>query len=1093
MDKAEPKSTPGVARRRMPRWLLVAFGACAVVVAGLFVAAARLQSAPVAASAWLAERIEAQVDALLPEVELQFRGIRLGLDVGYHPQIYLDDVTVLRADGVPLVDLRSLQGDLSIGAALSGQVELRRVLVSGAVLHVERERDGTVDFAFGQGFGQTPIGDLGSAERVVAVVEDALAAPGLTALSEVSAEAVTINYVDAVSGQTWIGDGGQLRFFRGANSLTLSAEAAVLTGRETLSTLSLSLERANDKGDVAVSVVIDDAAATDIASQAPALAWLAVLDANVSGSLRTTVTNGALGPLKVSLDLGEGALKPNAAARAITFTQAFVAFEYDAAETRIAFDDILVDSAWGSAQARGTAWLGDFDGVMPAALLGQFQLRDITARPGALYPEPMRLDEAWVDFRMALNPFTLEIGQATLLDDGKPIVLSGQVAAEQAGWGAKLDIAADEVTIARVTEFWPQGPAPKLLKWLQDNVTQASARDVSVAVRVAPGERPKVSFTHGFSEAEFRMVRHLPPLQDAAGSLVFEHDTLTILIERGVIQAPQGGLIDVAGSVFHVSDTRQKPAPAELTLAASGTVTAVLATLDEPPWAFLTKANQPVTLADGRAVLSGTVEFPLRRGNKVDDMVFDLRAELSAVRSDTLVQGRTLSLPRALARFDGSRLSISGAGRIDQVPIRGAWDLVISPERPPSELVATVELSPATLDAFNISLPPGSVRGVGEAELVMRFIAAAPPEFTLSSKLVGLGVRVAAVGWDKAPSRQGELRVAGTLGESPRVEELLLAAPGLRAEGAIALNADGAFSEMQLSRLTVGDWLQGALTLKSRGAVRAPEVVMSGSQLDLSQAQFQAVSSGRGDSAPITARFDRVRVGGDLTLTDVRAQLQAGPRLTGNFEARVAGGTPVRGALSPSEHGTSIIVQSNDGGGVLRDAGILRQLNGGAMTLALTPLAAEGSYDGTLNITDLRVGQAPVLASLLSAVSIVGLFEQLDGDGLYFSEVDAGFRLTPGTVIIKQGSAVGPSLGVSLDGYYDTARGQLDMQGVVSPVYLLNSLGSILTRRGEGLIGFNYTLRGPASAPDVAVNPLSLLTPGMFREIFRRPPPDVGQ
>ena len=67
------------------------------------------------------------------------------------------------------------------------------------------------------------------------------------------------------------------------------------------------------------------------------------------------------------------------------------------------------------------------------------------------------------------------------------------------------------------------------------------------------------------------------------------------------------------------------------------------------------------------------------------------------------------------------------------------------------------------------------------------------------------------------------------------------------------------------------------------------------------------------------------------------------------------------------------------------------------------------------------------------------------------------------------------------------------MQGVLSPIYMLNGIGSIFTRKGEGLVGFNFTLKGPAEAPRVGVNPLSLLTPGMFREIFRRPPPQLSQ
>jgi hypothetical protein len=65
----------------------------------------------------------------------------------------------------------------------------------------------------------------------------------------------------------------------------------------------------------------------------------------------------------------------------------------------------------------------------------------------------------------------------------------------------------------------------------------------------------------------------------------------------------------------------------------------------------------------------------------------------------------------------------------------------------------------------------------------------------------------------------------------------------------------------------------------------------------------------------------------------------------------------------------------------------------------------------------------------------------------------------------------------------------LQLQGVISPIYLLNGLGAVVSKRGEGLFGFNYALGGTADAPQVSVNPLSILTPGLFREIFRRPPP----
>ena len=64
---------------------------------------------------------------------------------------------------------------------------------------------------------------------------------------------------------------------------------------------------------------------------------------------------------------------------------------------------------------------------------------------------------------------------------------------------------------------------------------------------------------------------------------------------------------------------------------------------------------------------------------------------------------------------------------------------------------------------------------------------------------------------------------------------------------------------------------------------------------------------------------------------------------------------------------------------------------------------------------------------------------------------------------------------------------RLDLRGVISPFYLINGIGAVLTRPGEGLVGFTYRVSGSAANPRVSVNPLSVLAPGFFREMFRRP------
>jgi hypothetical protein len=176
----------------------------------------------------------------------------------------------------------------------------------------------------------------------------------------------------------------------------------------------------------------------------------------------------------------------------------------------------------------------------------------------------------------------------------------------------------------------------------------------------------------------------------------------------------------------------------------------------------------------------------------------------------------------------------------------------------------------------------------------------------------------------------------------------------------------------------------------------------------------------------------------------------------------------------------------------MKAAGMFSSAHGGSLDLTLIPRAEVGNYDGKAMIEGLRVKYGSVMADLLSAISIVGLLDQLNGDGIVFSTSQAEFLMTPNAIDIQKGSAVGASMGVSLRGIYHSDTTRLDMSGVVSPIYLLNGIGSILTRQGEGLFGFAYRLKGTAAEPDVQVNPLSILTPGMFRDLFRAPPPTLG-
>ena len=88
--------------------------------------------------------------------------------------------------------------------------------------------------------------------------------------------------------------------------------------------------------------------------------------------------------------------------------------------------------------------------------------------------------------------------------------------------------------------------------------------------------------------------------------------------------------------------------------------------------------------------------------------------------------------------------------------------------------------------------------------------------------------------------------------------------------------------------------------------------------------------------------------------------------------------------------------------------------------------------------------------------------------------------------------AAGRAIGATADGYIDRPQGTLALKGSLVPAYGVNSvlsniplLGDLLaSKKGEGILGVTYSATGNVEQPNISTNPLSMLTPGIFRRIF---------
>jgi len=115
-----------------------------------------------------------------------------------------------------------------------------------------------------------------------------------------------------------------------------------------------------------------------------------------------------------------------------------------------------------------------------------------------------------------------------------------------------------------------------------------------------------------------------------------------------------------------------------------------------------------------------------------------------------------------------------------------------------------------------------------------------------------------------------------------------------------------------------------------------------------------------------------------------------------------------------------------------------------------------------------------------------------------FDQMRVQFSVGHGQFVVEDSYVRGAVIGASLRGTVDYGAQRVNLGGTYVPLHGLNAalkdfplFGPLFTgARGEGVFGITFAITGPVADPEVLVNPLSLITPGIFREIFEMTTPN---
>ncbi|OUD08640.1 hypothetical protein BVC71_11935 [Marivivens niveibacter] len=1094
MDQGQGDTDQTSGRRRIGRgWLLRV--SIALIVAPLIVAVVAVLAIldrEISAPHWIEQRLEQSGSQMMSGGSVEIGQVWLTLGRDLHLRARVENAQIRDGDHQTIAVLPVAETLISPrGLVLKQEVLVQEVVLRGAQIGLLRSADGSVEVSFQSNGPRAGAAD--SWVDLLDMVDQLLEEPALEALETVRAEGVIVNYSDLRSARSYTVDGGTISLDLRGGVVSLRGEFALLSGRPFVTTVDMSYDSPKGRRAATLGLTVANGIAADLAAQVPVLGWMSVVDAPINASIRASVQDDAqLGPMFASFEIQDGVIQPTPESRPIPIRNARSYLSYDPQSSTVRFDRVTADTSWGGFTATGRAYLRDWnDAGWPQSFEGQFEARDIGIAIEDVYDAPRVIDSAAADMRLRLSPFQIDIGQFNIAAGEQVLNGDGTITADQDGWGVALDVTSDAFDAMTLMPFWPETLKTPARNWFADNMTALDVRDLTLGLRMGGAEDMRIGGSTWVEYSQFRPNPQMPYIDKVSGFVSLLNNRLGIELDQGQSASPQGGVIDIAGSTMVMPDITMHEPRAEFGLKTQSTLTAALAYLDLPQWQFLTKAGRPVTLADGRAVGDFQIAMPFMKGMQPSAVEYQGSAVVRDLRSDQIVPNKTITAAQVSVEFDRETLAISGPVKLGAVPMTVQWSRAIGPDAPTvSFLNGTAVVSELFLDEFNIGLPPGSISGETEAQISLRLENGEAPEFIATSDLQGAGIRIDALNWSKSPQTAGDFEISGSLGPIPQIDRISLLAPGLNLSGSIALGEGGVLERASFDRLQSGRWLDGSVALTGRGVGRPAAIEVASGTIDLRQIDLSGSNDG---GAPLSVSLDRVIIAQGIELTQFDGEFDSRGGFSGDFSGYLNGQAAVRGRVDPHNGGSRLRLIGSDGGAVAMAAGLLPNASGEDFELTLTPVGEAGVYDGTLTVKNLQVREAPALAELLNAVSVVGLLQQLSGQGLMFVDVLAEFRLTPDQIIVAQSSAAGPGLGISLDGIYTLATKEMDFQGVLSPLYLLNGIGSVLTRKGEGLIGFNFTLSGTKDALQVGVNPLSALTPGMFREIFRRPPPDLSE
>ncbi len=663
------------------------------------------------------------------------------------------------------------------------------------------------------------------------------------------------------------------------------------------------------------------------------------------------------------------------------------------------------------------------------------------------------------------------------------------------------------VSKADVLAFWPTTLAPRARADVSRDFEAGRISDVTMRFDLYPGRLvdealndEAMTIRFQFDDARYRFLPDMPPIEEASGVARLGGNSLDITLTRGRIAS-----WDVRSGEVGISRFKPQGGTLTVTAQASGPITDALGVLQDSRIALGREEGFDVGRVSGLADASIVLQRPLGEDVPLGTFDYTVTGSFRDAGLSGIAPGVDLSAASGDLYVDPASLRLNGRGRsIGSAMTFSARHDFASASPTPTRVEASGVVTPDVLNRFGF-LVRAYLSGEVPVDVVMLGDGGRTDRIDFDFDLSDARIEVTEIGLRKPMGAEASASVVFRAPTSVRPSAYSASFSSRTAEfdGDIRMTTDGRVDVITLRRAYVASRLDVSGQI-ARDPVDGVRVLLEGPYLDASGLFGGLSLTGAGTETltgnlSMLAKVERLKLDDVLDVRD--AEFQAVIR-DGRVSALVATGNTAPGQafaarLAERADGQrEFSLGADDAGFVFSALFNVDFVTGGRMTLDGVLERGDNPTQFTLNLYEARLMRAPLLTQVLSLASLRGLADTLSGEGVLFTRVEIPVTMMGERFIIRGGRASGPALGLTIKGSLELgAEGMIDVDGVLVPSFGINSaLGGIpiigdlfVSREGEGVFSLTYSVEGTLEKAQVAINPLSAVTPGVLRRIFEDP------